>query len=117
MLVSNQAFDRPIGGKFEPEDIDPSLCTHIVYSYAVLDSDSVTPAVGNQRTDVSKKLYKQVTAYRKNGIKVLISLRGSDTVTPRLLTESNTRAKFIKNVAKFIEKHNFDGLDLDFHVC
>jgi len=31
---------RPKEGKFTPEDVDPSLCTHLIYSFAGLDSDN-----------------------------------------------------------------------------
>ena len=33
---------RPKDGKFTPEDIDPSLCTHLIYSFAGLDSENDT---------------------------------------------------------------------------
>ena len=29
---------RPDGGKFTPEHIDPTLCTHLIYSFAGLES-------------------------------------------------------------------------------
>lgn len=29
-------------GKYLPTDIDPNLCTHIVYGFAVLDADQLT---------------------------------------------------------------------------
>ena len=29
---------RPAVGKFTPENIDPTLCTHLIYSFAGLDS-------------------------------------------------------------------------------
>ena len=31
---------RPGNGKFTPEDIDPSLCTNVIYSFAGLDSET-----------------------------------------------------------------------------
>ena len=31
---------RPKDGKFTPEDIDPSLCTNLIYSFAGLDSEN-----------------------------------------------------------------------------
>ena len=33
---------RPNGGKFTPESIDASLCTHLIYSFVGLDSDTNT---------------------------------------------------------------------------
>lgn len=35
-------FFRHSGGKYLPSDIDPSLCTHIIYGFAVLDNDDLT---------------------------------------------------------------------------
>lgn len=34
---TNWAWYRPGAGKYRAEDIDPTLCTHIVYGFAVLD--------------------------------------------------------------------------------
>lgn len=36
---------RPKDGKFTPEDVDPSLCTNLIYSFAGLDSekDAIKP--------------------------------------------------------------------------
>lgn len=28
---------RPDGGKFYPEDIDPTLCSHLLYAYNILE--------------------------------------------------------------------------------
>lgn len=36
---TNSAQYRPEGGKFFPEDIDPSLCNYLVYHKAVIDND------------------------------------------------------------------------------
>lgn len=39
---TNWAFYRSGEGKFVPENLDPSLCTYIVYSFASLDPQSLT---------------------------------------------------------------------------
>ena len=39
---TNWAWYRQEGGRYLPEDIDPDLCTHIVYGFAVLDGTSLT---------------------------------------------------------------------------
>ena len=44
---TNWAWYRPGIGKYRPEDIDPSICTHVVYSFAVLDSKNLV----NQTSD------------------------------------------------------------------
>ena len=33
---------RPDGGKFTPEHIDPTLCTHLIYSFAGLETSNWT---------------------------------------------------------------------------
>ena len=33
---------RPDGGKFTPEHIDPTLCTHLIYSFAGLEQHNWT---------------------------------------------------------------------------
>ena len=33
---------RPDGGKFTPEHIDPTLCTHLIYSFAGLEKHNWT---------------------------------------------------------------------------
>lgn len=38
--VANWAVYRPDAGKFEQSDLEPSLCTHLIYSFAGLDEHS-----------------------------------------------------------------------------
>lgn len=38
---TNWAFYRKGEGKFVPENIDQSLCTHIIYSFSSLEADSL----------------------------------------------------------------------------
>ena len=35
---TNWAWYRPGAGKYTPDNIDASLCTHMVYGFATLDS-------------------------------------------------------------------------------
>lgn len=58
-----------------------------------------------------------MVALKKKGIKVLIALGGwNDSLGDkysRLVNDPSARKRFIENVIQFIEKYDFDGLDLD----
>lgn len=46
-VYTNWAQYRPEGGKFLPEDVDPTLCTHLIYVYAKLQGNKLKPAEWN----------------------------------------------------------------------
>lgn len=109
---------RSGNGKFSPQDIDGKLCTHIVYSFATLDENSLTIKMGDSRVDPN--LYQQITSFRQKGVKVSIAIGGGKDSQGakygRLLTDANARKKFIANAVDFLKIHNFNGLDLDLEV-
>lgn len=120
-IVNSQAFSRAGDGKFSPDvHFDSKLCTHIIYEYAILDDQTLTMKPSNQEIDINNKMYEQVTALKKQGVKVMIALGGSmdskGDKYGRLLTDETARKKFINHAVEFIRKHNFDGLDLVFEV-
>ena len=44
---ANWSQFRSPGGRFTPKDIDGSLCSHIIFAYADLDGNSLTPLEAN----------------------------------------------------------------------
>ena len=63
------------------------------------------------------EFYEKVTSHRANGVKVLIAIGGwNDSLGSKyskLVNNPAARRKFTEHVIQFIQKHNFDGLDLD----
>ncbi|XP_017486088.1 PREDICTED: probable chitinase 3 [Rhagoletis zephyria] len=120
---TNWAWYRQNGGKFLPEDIDPDLCTHIVYGFAVLNRESLTIQPHDSWADLDNKFYERVVAFRKKGIKVTVAIGGwNDSAGDkysRLVRNAAARARFINHIIDFIQKYGFDGLDLDWEypVC
>jgi len=57
-----------------PEDIDASLCTHIHYSFAILDEQHATPKDSNGSPQV--ELYKRLSALKQKNknLKLILSL-------------------------------------------
>ncbi|XP_005191759.1 probable chitinase 10 [Musca domestica] len=120
---TNWAWYRQGGGKFLPEDIDPELCTHIVYGFAVLNRERLTIQPHDSWADLDNKFYERVASYRSKGIKVTVAIGGwNDSAGDkysRLVRSAEARARFVRHVMEFIEKYGFDGLDLDWEypVC
>ena len=57
-ICSSWAQYRPGAGKFEPENLDPSLCTHIIYAFAVIkDSKLVSFEWNDEDNEWSKGLH------------------------------------------------------------
>ncbi|XP_028131818.1 probable chitinase 10 [Diabrotica virgifera virgifera] len=114
---TNWAWYRQGDGKYLPSDIDPNLCTHINYGFAVLDPHSLTIKPHDSWADIDNEFYKKVVEYKSKGIKVLIAIGGwNDSLGDkysRLVNNPQARARFVANVIEFIEKYGFDGLDLD----
>lgn len=117
---NSTSWNRKNDGIFEPSNIDASLCTHIVYAYAILDNDTLTIQSQNSTNDVDNGYYTQVTALRSSGVNVSISLGGWNDSTAdkysQLFTNATARSTFIDSVVTFIETYNFTGLDLDLRV-
>ncbi|XP_059479869.1 probable chitinase 10 [Neocloeon triangulifer] len=114
---TNWAWYRQGVGKYFPEDIDPALCTHIVYGFAVLDYENLIIKMHDSWADVDNRFYERVTEFKKHGKKVLIAIGGwNDSAGDkysRLVNSPAARKRFIKHVIEFMQKYNFDGLDLD----
>lgn len=63
------------------------------------------------------EFYERVAAYKKKGLKVSLALGGWNDSQgdkySRLVNNPAARARFIKHALEFLEKYDFDGLDLD----
>lgn len=143
---TNWAWYRQEGGKFLPEDIDPDLCTHVLYGFAVLDGSQLTIKPHDAWADIDNskyrdtfhtifpfspciivlsflEFYERVAALKSKGIKVLMAIGGwndsAGNKYSRLVNSPSARQRFITNVIQFIEKYEFEGLDLDWEypVC
>lgn len=120
---TNWAWYRQGDGKYTPDDIDSTLCTHIVYGFAVLDRETLTIKTHDSWADIDNRFYERVVEQKRNGAKVTLALGGwNDSLGDKyskLVRDAAARARFVKHAVEFIEKYDFDGLDLDWEypVC
>ena len=47
---ANWAQHRPAPMQFVPEDVDPFLCTHIMYAFAGMEGNQLSPIEPNDET-------------------------------------------------------------------
>ncbi|XP_073906876.1 chitinase-3-like protein 2 [Castor canadensis] len=109
---TNWSQDRQEPGKFTPENIDPFLCSHLIYSFASISNNKV---IINDKNEAM--LYQTINSLKTKNpkLKILLSvggyLFGSKGFHP-MVDSSTTRLEFINSVILFLRSHNLDGLDV-----
>merc|ERR1711971_104189 len=76
---TNWSYKRPGMGKFTPEDIDPTLCTHIVFAFATIKDNKLAGSDDQDTGDAyADGTYDRITALRKRNpdIKILLAVGG-----------------------------------------
>ena len=113
---TNWAWYRPGEGKYTPDHIDESLCTHIVYGFAVLNRETLTIKTHDGWADIDNRFYERVAALKEKGVKVSLALGGwNDSLGnkySRLVRDPAARARFVKQALEFVEKYGFQGLGI-----
>lgn len=114
---SNWSQYRIRQAKFLPENIDPYLCTHLVYAFSKInDKNEMTTFEWND-----DQLYKRFNALKKQNtdLVTLLAVGGwnheGGVVSPfsRMAASAASRKVFVKSVVTMLRKFDFDGLDLD----
>jgi len=113
---------RPEKGKFTPENVDPDLCTHLIYSFAGLDTNtwSIKSLDGwmDLETDYGLAGFRKATDLKqgRDHLKVTLAIGGWNEGSEKyseLSRSPEKRQKFVNSAVLFLKEHNFDGLDLD----
>ncbi|XP_022257375.1 oviduct-specific glycoprotein-like [Limulus polyphemus] len=114
---TNWAVYRPGLAKFSPENINPFLCTHLIYAFAGFGKDYELKPLDSYN-DIEKGNYRKFVGLKKHNqdLKTMIAIGGWNEGSKRfsrLVRESSTREKFIHSVIRYLRQNRFDGLELD----
>lgn len=110
---------RPGAGRFEPESLDPFLCTHIIYSFAGMEDYRLAPAEPGDIGDGFKEgMYTRINKLKEknSNLKVLLALGGwafGSKPFQELVANQFRMNGFVYDSLEFLRKHEFDGLDID----
>jgi len=115
---TNWSFKRPGMGKFTPEDVDPTLCTHIVFAFATIKNNKLAASEDNDLGDFNDGAYDRIMKLREKNpkLKILVAVGGwaFGSKPFQKLTENVFRMNgFVYDAIEFMREHNFDGLDID----
>lgn len=108
-------------GKFSVDNIEPFLCTHLIYAFVGVNTNG-TIQVLDPWLDLEDN-WGLGTMRQLNNLKIinpslktLVAVGGWNEGSQKFSTVAQNavlRARFVKDAAAFCIKHGFDGLDVD----
>ncbi|KAH9416601.1 Cht9p [Dermatophagoides pteronyssinus] len=115
------AVYRPGRGKFPVEEIDPFLCSHIIYGFAGLSYDNkIRPLdpYNDLKENWGKGAFLRFTGLKKinRKLKTMIAIGGWNEGSVKysnMAANPESRKTFVNSVMDFLERYDFDGLDFD----
>ncbi|CAK9817594.1 Probable chitinase 2 [Anthophora quadrimaculata] len=118
--VASWAVYRPKDGTFSVDNIPLELCTHLIYTFAGLNSTTSTIRSLDPHMDIENGIgnYRKMTQLRKKypNLNVLLAIGGwneNSTEYSILASSPKERNTFVRSVVNFLQTYNFNGLDLD----
>lgn len=130
--LTSWSAKRPGAGKFEPANIDPKLCTHLVYAFATLKDHKLTEA-----NDDDPENYDKLVEIRNNNpdinvrdlpsshlhptfyvvfLQILLAIGGwafGSTPFKELTSNVFRMNQFVYEAIDFLREYKFNGLDVD----
>jgi chitinase len=109
-------------GEFDVENIDPFICTHLMFGFAGLDPNTDKIKVLDPYNELydnwGKGAYQRFTGLKlfNPNLKTILAIGGwneGSTAYSHMATTAERRKVFIDSCVALVLEHGFDGLDLD----
>jgi chitinase len=118
------AVYRPGDGKFDVDDIDPMLCTHLIFGFAALSIETWEIEAFDPWNDLDpeegggKGAYRRFNELRNKNpaLTTILAIGGWNAGSANyseMASDPAKRKTFIDSCVSFVPKYGFQGLDLD----
>ncbi len=121
---SSWTYYRSGDANFEISNIDPKLCTHIIYTFVKLNGNKITyfdDWLDQKKPKGLGNIDKFIKLKKKNPeLKLMAAVGGANANSfefSRMARTSESRKEFAESITSFLINHGFDGFDLDWGWC
>ncbi|KAM7285904.1 chitinase-3-like protein 1 [Ixodes scapularis] len=104
-------------GKFSAKQMESTPCTHLIYAYAKIVNGVIAPMDPHLEIQ-GNGMYRRFNALKRTSrdLKTLISVGGWTEGSRRfskMASSQRGRRTFVDSVESFLDRHGFDGIDID----
>ncbi|KAK9503976.1 hypothetical protein O3M35_010426 [Rhynocoris fuscipes] len=113
---ANWSPTRAGTAKFTPQNIDPFLCTHLIYAFASFAEGKIV--AGDPEQDINNNGFVDFNDLKKvnEKLKTMLSIGGwaeGSAKFSRIASKADRRDRFAQSVVELLRQYNFDGINID----